>query len=362
MESNSSGKGQSRSSSILVVVLVFAVLFSMLYASNIIMQIQSNTIPTKPRISQLQVIQIVEHDLQDRYDLTNSSAIRMYFSMYNFTDYGGYTFVACKDKCPESYYASFADAKANPKLLTIPLYYIHPNGTEYFISTIRNDPKNGTPRFMCSHPDIHCIGDPEAVKAVTGKLVYRLELLRPFTGYYYVDANTGEILYRVNFNSMVRTDNQILTQPKISQEQAIDTAIKDIQANYVKNTDFFKMLNYSSHIGPDYISLQEWMAEHRQLPLVYYDPNGTALGIDVKTQQLSKCGLLANHSIIICIEPDKRNLLYVEGHLTWIVDMDAGCMDPSEKRYPFFYVIDAMGEGILWKGGSPPSQIQSCIQ
>lgn len=169
-------------SSFTLFILVFGVTFSLLYLASI--TDNANFVPVEPRISPLAALTVVEDDL-NRKDL-NSTDVILWFSQFNFT--------YPDDMDKEPHFPSFSEMRNHPELIRIPLFYVDKDDQTQYIVDIYEpvDPDN---RYeVCQRSSDGCVGDPEAIRAISGKLAYRIELVRPFQGYYYIDALDGKIL------------------------------------------------------------------------------------------------------------------------------------------------------------------------
>lgn len=154
---------------------------------------------------------------------------------------------------------------------------------------------------------------------------------------------------------VVATNNTTITQPKITQKQAIDIAIHDISTNYIRNPDYIRNFNITDHHS-NYVDLQRFIKSNWTLTLIYLDVNGTVYGINPITHKMSKC------PSIDCIQPREEVRKIIEGRLEWIVDSHFGCIQPPPiTSYSAFYVIDANNGKIIWRGSNQAlSQPMAC--
>lgn len=189
-------------SSVLIVSLVFAVLFSSLYSASqlSIPRHPPNIIRTQPKISQLQAIEVAERHLLS--EIPHLQEVRLYFYLYNFTDeryasdpqYQDYIHTVARGGWP------FSHVKDNPELLNLPLIFVHANGTQYQVNST-----DGSYQMRCLQaPDLaSCVLPFHAANAARDRLVYRTETRwQPSTeevpyneGFHIIDAETGELVW-----------------------------------------------------------------------------------------------------------------------------------------------------------------------
>ena len=236
-------------STLLILILVF-VLFSALYASTEQTKripYLPNNIPTQPKISQLEAIQIVEHHLKK--EIPELNQVRLYFTLYNFSsqrwqnnpEYQKYISTAARGGW------SYSHVKEKPELLQLPLFFVHANGTQYQVSQTDN-----TYKVLCLQaPDIaNCSFPAFAADAIRGKLVYRIESiwqpsvvafpsLSISSGYHIIDAETGQLLWNtinweksrnlipkgVNFYDDQNNPPKTVKQLEEEKQQAIEGAL-----------------------------------------------------------------------------------------------------------------------------------------
>lgn len=191
-------------STILIVALVFAILFSYLYSSfqsNYGISHDPNSIPTKPKLSEAQAIDIVEREYRKR--VPDYQEAYLHFHYYNYSrqldmegnqDYQQYL---------RSLGAgwSFSHIKEKPELLGLPLIFVHANGTVYLIGTIANPFEK-----ICYAPSVECpalgVRGGEAAK---DRLVYEVGAIAVGnTGFnqdvhYIIDAETGTIVFHTPY-------------------------------------------------------------------------------------------------------------------------------------------------------------------
>lgn len=177
-------------SSALVLILSFAVLFLLLYASS---QTPSSRHPPgiipEPQITQLQAIQIAEHHLRNQ--IPDLEEAWLYFGFYNSTS------------ASNKGHVEFSQIKTNPERLQLPLFFLLANGTLYRIDPSTNAVIDSYP------PEPNCkncsaIGFYAIAAAAKDRLVYKFEVAGwkpspptmpiPFSGYV-IDAETAEIVW-----------------------------------------------------------------------------------------------------------------------------------------------------------------------
>jgi len=187
-------------SGILIVVLVFAILFSFMYQS---FQLDNrvahdpNAIPTKAKISQEQAIDIVEREY--RKWVPDYQEAYLHFHYYNYSR----TLAMNGDEDYQKYLRSLgagwklSHVKANPELLSLPLIFVHANGTYYFI-----DAKTNEFEKVCDKPSVECPAlGTKAGEASRDRLVYEVgAIVEGEDGFnpdihYVIDAETGTIVF-----------------------------------------------------------------------------------------------------------------------------------------------------------------------
>lgn len=193
-----------RISVVLIFLFVLGAMFSLLYLGNTLAQPIYNhtTIPTDPKISQVEALRIIESHLESR--VPDLKETRLLFMWYNFSrqeyqsnqEYNAYI------KGLGPYPWSFDHIRENPELLQIPLRFVHGNGTVYDI-----DQSAKSFEKICDEPSRICPMGLHGLSA-NDRLVYNLDVMwEPSTeelprtdGYFIIDAETGEIV----FNDILR--------------------------------------------------------------------------------------------------------------------------------------------------------------
>jgi hypothetical protein len=168
-------------SALLIVILVFGITFALLYFASVTNT--SRSVPIDVQVSEIEAINIVEQDLKAKN--LNYTDARLWFSLFNYTE--------GKQDSQSANFAYLSEAKAHPELLNLFLIYIDPNNqTEHIIHESEGQIKV---ELWCLEPDANCLRDPATLEAIKGKLAYRIELVSPVQGYYYIDGTTGAILH-----------------------------------------------------------------------------------------------------------------------------------------------------------------------
>lgn len=188
-------------SSILMVILVFVVLFSVLYLSLLTGKpVRSLKEPIHPRISQIQALDIVLADAK-RLD-ARVSDLRLFVNQYNFSS-------SDFEEHPEHYkgsvyrYSFVNDIRKHPELLHLRTMYLHPNGTIYIV-----EPNLGkviqykdTSEFLIGYCLTGNSCNRSIYNAFFNRLVYfvdagtsPVDVFNYLTGAW-VDADTGEIVW-----------------------------------------------------------------------------------------------------------------------------------------------------------------------
>lgn len=215
----------SGSSTALIIVLVFGVLFAMLLTSALVsvQRHAPNLIPTEPRISQLQAIETVEQDLREEVD--GFKEVNLYHYQYNFS--------ASRYESGDSKYLdyilsiaheggwSLSHIKKNPELLQLPLFFIHANGTQYQVNSTDH-----TFQLRClKAPDLDSCAMPlQFANAARDRLIFLIETKwEPSTkevsyneGYHAIDAETGELV--VNSIDLEKHRSRLAPPPDIDYE------------------------------------------------------------------------------------------------------------------------------------------------
>jgi len=195
-------------SSVLIAVLILGVLFSSLYKSAQVSMASHtpNFIPTEPKISQLQAIEIAEQHL--RKQSPNLEEAWLYFSFYNFTSE---RFSEAVDPDYVDYIRSvasggwkFSNIKEHPELLQLPIFFVHANGTQYVINgTSHSIIGSYAPEPTCRNCGL--LGFSAIQNAAKDRLVYKFEVSGwkpynskqtpiPFSAYV-IDAESGNIIW-----------------------------------------------------------------------------------------------------------------------------------------------------------------------
>ena len=188
-------------SSILIVILVFVVLFSVLYLSLLTGKpVRSLKEPIRPKISQIQALDIVLADAK-RLD-ARVNDLRLFVNQYNFSS-------SDFEEHPEHYkgsayrYSFVNDVRKHPELLHLQTMYLHPNGTRYLVDPINgsfiqyNDPTGTLSRYCLNGSSC----DRSTYNTFANKLIYFVDAgTSPVDVFNYlsgawVDADTGEIVW-----------------------------------------------------------------------------------------------------------------------------------------------------------------------
>jgi hypothetical protein len=117
-------------------ILGMGVLFSMLYvsfathSSNGKVAHDPRIIPTQPKISQLQAVETVENHI--RANVKGVEKISLYFGSYNFSR-SGYNQNLTSGELTNSGW-NLEYVKSHPELLSLPLAFVHANGTVYGVN------------------------------------------------------------------------------------------------------------------------------------------------------------------------------------------------------------------------------------
>jgi plastocyanin len=235
-----------RQSSAVIIVLSFIVLFSLLYISTLLPRpVQyfhdSLSIPTEPKISQLEALEIAVQAVKKSHSDLNDENIRLWFSFYNFSE-------ADYEKHPEKYRGhtwTIATIKQYPELLELPLEYFHPNGTLYDINPTNNSYSKGCEE--CYGPAgyeiredhllwrIDITPQPVDVDAETGKIVWPNFNPRPFPSNIQIydnitNARTIKELLEANLNP------PLITEVEIVRGAAEQTSVKSYRPENARGT------------------------------------------------------------------------------------------------------------------------------
>lgn len=187
-------------STMLIVILVFMVLFSLIYASSLLnyrISHDSNMIPTLPLLSQIQTLTVIENEF--RRNVPSYQEAYLHFQYYNYS----------KGKEQDEEYQRYlpslirtwklSEIKENPGLLNLNLFFVHANNTIYSINA-----QNRTYEKVCDKPSIDCpLG--RAGEIANDRLVYEVgAIVEGSNGYhsdvhYIIDAETGSIVYHIPY-------------------------------------------------------------------------------------------------------------------------------------------------------------------
>lgn len=211
-------------SNMLVFVLGLGAMFAILIASTLFAapsHAHFDKIPTEPRITQLQALEIVEKDLKT--ELPETQEIKLMFQLYNFSSQryeSDSEYVEYIRKI--GYWYAFEHIRDNPEPLQMPLRFVHANGTVYNVDASTNSFEK-----ICDEPSLICPMGRFAEFAMD-RLVYQAEIKwEPATeethyyneGYYFIDAESGQIVwnsieYEKNRKPMpnVNFDNKTIAQ------------------------------------------------------------------------------------------------------------------------------------------------------
>lgn len=182
-------------SSVLLSILTFAILFSLLYASyqaNYIPPHNPNTIPTEPRITPAQAIDIVE--MGYRRAVPDFQEAYLHVQYYNFS----------RDLVDDNEYQLYlssirpgwklSDVKTKPELLSLTPVFVHANGTMYMV-----DAKDGKFEKVCDQPSPECpLGS--FAELARNRLVYEVGAIvvgkeDHYDIHHLVDAETGRVVF-----------------------------------------------------------------------------------------------------------------------------------------------------------------------
>lgn len=183
-----------------IVISVFTILFSLMYASSLLnyrIPHEPNTIPTSPILSQAQALAIVETEY--RKNVPGFKEAYLHLQYYNYS----------KERAQDEEYQNYlltltpgwrlSVVKENPSLLSLTVVFVHANGTIYSI-----DPQSRTFEKVCEKPSIDCpFGN--AARTARDRLVYEVgAIVEGSDGYdsdvhYIIDAETGSIVYHIPY-------------------------------------------------------------------------------------------------------------------------------------------------------------------
>lgn|GEM_PF-1658569 len=184
-------------SSVLLSILTFAILFSFLYASyqaNYTQPHNPEVIPTEPKISQAQAIDIIE--MEYRRIVPDYQEAYLHVHYYNFSR------ELEEDEEYQQYLRSIApgwelsDVKTNPELLSLTLVFVHANGTMYMADEAKDD--DGKFEKICDQPSLNCpLGS--FGESARDRLVYEVGAIVDDGGYdpdihLIIDAETGKVV------------------------------------------------------------------------------------------------------------------------------------------------------------------------
>lgn len=200
----------------MIVILVFAVFFSFIYASSLIylrIEHHPDVIPTSPTFSEEQALAVVESDY--RKNVPSFREAYLHFQYYNYSRENK------ENEDYQNYLQSLApgwrlsEVKQDPSLLTLPLVFVHANGTIYTI-----DSEDGKYEKICRQPSRDCPLGNYAQKA-RDRLVFEVGAIVEGTdGYNFdvhniIDAETGKIVIHTPYSEPLQLpDGRILDNTK----------------------------------------------------------------------------------------------------------------------------------------------------
>ena len=189
-------------SATLVVILVFGVLFSMLYVSleqqrqQARIQHLPNVIPTEPKLTQMQVVEVIEREYGEQ--VPEFMEAYLHFNYYNYSQ------ELQQDEQYQRYLRSVSPGwqlsyvKAKPDLLSLPLVFVHANGTVYSIDSKNNQDFEK----ICEQPSRDCIIGLNGGEAARDRLVYEVGAIVEGDDdgdggdiHLVIDAETGKVVY-----------------------------------------------------------------------------------------------------------------------------------------------------------------------
>jgi plastocyanin len=183
-------------SSVLMIILIFSVMLSLLYIATLVARAPHEEIPSKPKVSQIQALEIALNEAKRHEPETTD--ILLYFPFYNFSRAD---FDSCIEQCYRGYDWSLVEhIRQNPEQLQLPLYYFHANGTKYSVSS---DDGSHTPNigFMPRYCFTDDAGERCSITlyhSLVDRLVYGLDIAILPSGVpmpMLIDAETGEVAW-----------------------------------------------------------------------------------------------------------------------------------------------------------------------
>lgn len=163
------------------------------------------------------------------------------------------------------------------------------------------------------------------------------------------------LIFAVVFGVADASPRAVPTQPEITQQQAIDTAIQDLTTKFIKNPVDIKIYTIVGHQEAQYLSIQNFTKGNWTLqPLFYVHSNGSFYLINATTHATTRCHLpycpLPVHAMKV-----------IEGRLAWIVDLASACDNFPNNTTNLTYAVDARNGSIIWRGGNlEPKQAAVC--
>lgn len=141
--------------------------------------------------------------------------------------------------------------------------------------------------------------------------------------------------------------------PKMTQQQAIVVAARDLTTKYIKNPVDIKIYTIVGHGDALYVPIENLTSNgNSTLQLTYVHPDGTFYVINATTHSIEKC------QAPYCPLPDKAKDA-TKGRLAWMVDLVSQCRDFPHNTTAVIYAIDAKTGEIIWRGGGSPQPAQA---
>ena len=182
-------------SSVLIVILVFGILFSLLYSARFVEKQQPEVL-TPPKLSEYEALDIVVSDLKARMG-EHYGGLSIYNTNEGFMSYEEIQLIGSgkilNATISEEFYRRNIELN---EPLRFRLFYMHPNGTQFNI-----DSANHTILTACHYSEEECSPSQFYADYAIARSVYLFDVLvRASDGQsigeaYVVDANTGEIVF-----------------------------------------------------------------------------------------------------------------------------------------------------------------------
>lgn len=136
---------------------------------------------------------------------------------------------------------------------------------------------------------------------------------------------------------------------KISKEQAVEIAVRDLTMNYIKNPPLIKIyaIGNEQAQGAVYLPVETFLVGNYTLVMAHTTASGVFYFVDANTGTLEKCNTL------YCPLPE-QGMEAIKDRLAWIVDLATRCDNYPNNGADVIYAIDSTAGRIIWHHNSSP--------